>query len=115
MEMKSDGWIEWEDFSKVEMRVGTIIEAEFFKEARKPALKVRVDFGELGIKKSSAQITALYQPEEIVGKQVVAVVNFRPKQIANFMSECLILGVMGSEEVVLLQPDRKVTNGLRIG
>ena len=115
MELKSHRWIEWEDFSKVEMRVGTIIEAEFFKEARKPALKVKVDFGDMGIKKSSAQITDLYEPLDLLGRQVVAVVNFRPKQIANFMSECLILGVMGSEEVVLLQPDRKVTNGLRIG
>lgn len=107
--------IEWEDFSKVEMRVGTIIEAEHFKEARKPALKVKVDFGEIGVKKSSAQITDLYKPEDLLGRQVIAVVNFRPKQIANFMSECLILGVMGSEEVILLQPDRPVPNGLRIG
>lgn len=107
--------IEWEDFSKVEMRVGTIIEAEHFKEARKPALKVKVNFGEIGIKKSSAQITDLYKPEDLLGRQVIAVVNFRPKQIANFMSECLILGVMGSEEVILLQPDRPVSNGLRIG
>jgi len=108
-------YIEWEDFSKVEMRVGTIIEAEHFKEARKPALKVKVNFGEIGIKKSSAQITDLYKPEDLLGRQVIAVVNFRPKQIANFMSECLILGVMGSEEVILLQPDRPVSNGLRIG
>ena len=108
-------YIEWEDFSKVEVRVGTIIEAEHFKEARKPALKVKVDFGEVGTKKSSAQITDLYEPEDLLGRQVVAVVNFRPKQIANFMSECLILGVMGSEEVILLQPDRPVPNGLRIG
>ena len=108
-------YIEWEDFSKVEMRVGTIIEAEHFKEARKPALKVKVNFGEIGIKKSSAQITDLYKPEDLLGRQVIAVVNFRPKQIANFMSECLILGVMGSEELILLQPDRPVPNGLRIG
>lgn len=113
--MDSYDGIEWEDFSKVEMRVGTIIEAEHFKEARKPALKVKVDFGEIGIKKSSAQMTALYKPSDLLGKQVVAVVNFRPKQIANFMSECLILGVMGSEEVILVQPDRPVPNGLRIG
>ena len=113
--MNTTDWIEWADFSKVEVRVGTIIEAEFFEEARKPALKVKVDFGEFGVKKSSAQITALYEPADIVGKQVVAVMNFRPKQIANLMSECLILGVMGKEEVVLLQPDRQVPNGLRIG
>jgi tRNA-binding protein len=109
------GWIEWEDFSKVEMRVGTIIEAEHFKEARKPALKVKVDFGDIGIKKSSAQITDLYEPSDLLGRQVVAVVNFRPKQIGNFMSECLILGVMGKEGVILLQPDRAVPNGLKIG
>ncbi len=115
VEMNTTDWIEWADFSKVEVRVGTIIEAEFFEEARKPALKVKVDFGEFGVKKSSAQITALYEPADIVGKQVVAVMNFRPKQIANLMSECLILGVMGKEEVVLLQPDRQVPNGLRIG
>ena len=108
-------YIEWEDFSKVEMRVGTIIEAEHFKEARKPALKVKVDFGEIGVKKSSAQITDLYEPEDLLGRQVIAVVNFRSKQIANFMSECLILGVLGSEGVILLQPDRPVSNGLKIG
>jgi len=109
-------FIKWDDFSKVEMRVGTIIEAEFFKEARKPALKVKVDFGELGVKKSSAQITALYDPAEIVGRQVIAVINFKPKQIANFMSECLILGAVGDEnEVVLIQPERRVVDGSRIG
>lgn len=115
MEKIVSEFIEWEDFAKVEMRVGTIVEAEFFKEARKPALKVKIDFGDWGTKKSSAQITALYDPAVIVGKQVVAVVNFKPRQIANFMSECLILGVMGKEEVILLEPDRKVPNGLRIG
>jgi tRNA-binding protein len=115
MEKNTTDWIDWGDFSKVEIRVGTIIEAEFFTEARKPALKVRVDFGEFGVKKSSAQITALYEPSDILGRQVLAVVNFKPKQIANFMSECLILGVIGNEEVILLQPDRNVPNGLRIG
>lgn len=108
-------YIEWEDFAKVEIRVGTIIEAEHFKEARKPALKVKVDFGDIGIKKSSAQITDLYEPEDLLGRQVIAVVNFRSKQMANFMSECLILGVLGSEGVILLQPDRPVSNGLKIG
>lgn len=108
-------WLEWDDFAKVEIRVGTIVEAEYFKEARKPALKLRIDFGEFGIKKSSAQITKRYIPEEIIGKQVVAVVNFKPKQIANIKSECLLLGALAGEEVILLQPDQKVSNGLRVG
>lgn len=108
--------ISWEDFEKVEIRVGTIIDAQDFPEARSPAFQLRIDFGdELGVKKTSAQITKLYGLEELVGKQVVAVVNFPPKQIANFMSECLILGVLGDDkEVVLLQPERKVENGRRI-
>jgi tRNA-binding protein len=107
--------LSWQDFIKVEMRIGTIISAEVFKEARKPAYKLLIDFGDLGIKKSSAQITTLYQPEDLINKQVVAVVNFPPKQIANIQSECLVLGGIGdNKDVVLLQPEQKVKNGTRI-
>jgi len=107
--------ITWEDFEKIEMRVGTVLEVEDFPEARKPSYKMKIDFGEFGIKKSSAQITKLYRKEDLIGKQVIAVTNFPPKQIANFMSECLVLGVILNEkEVVLLQPERTVPNGLRI-
>lgn len=106
--------ITWEDFEKLDMRTGTIIEAETFNEAKKPAYKLKIDFGQLGIKKSSAQITALYKPEELIGKQVVAIVNFLPKQIANYMSECLVLGIPDEGNVVLLQPERKTRNGLKV-
>lgn len=107
--------ISWKDFEKVEIRVGTVIQAEVFKEARNPAYKLWIDFGALGTLKSSAQITTLYSIDELIGKQVTAVVNFPKKQIANFMSECLVLGAVdGSKDVVLLQPDQKVENGLRI-
>ncbi|MBO9729056.1 MAG: tRNA-binding protein [Chitinophaga sp.] len=108
--------INWLDFEKVEIRVGTILEANDFPKARNPSYQLVIDFGtELGIKKSSAQITSLYQKEELIGKQIVAVVNFPPKQIANFMSECLVLGVVGDNKaVVLLQPDKPVVNGQRI-
>ncbi len=107
--------ISWQDFEKVELRVGTIIEAAVFPEARRPAYKLKIDFGEFGIKKSSAQITEHYQPEELVGKQVLAVLNFPPKQIGPFISECLTTGAaddMG--QVVLLSPDRQVPNGSRL-
>ena len=107
--------ITWEDFEKIEMRVGTVLEVEDFPEARKPSYKMKIDFGEFGIKKSSAQITKLYRKEDLIGKQVIAVTNFPLKQIANFMSECLVLGViLNDKEVVLLQPERTVPNGLRI-
>lgn len=107
--------INWSDFEKVEMYAGTVIEAGEFKEAKNPSYKLRIDFGRLGIKKSSAQITNLYKPQELVGKQVIAVLNFPPKQIANFVSECLVLGVvLDNKEVVLLQPERKVENGKRV-
>ncbi|NJL14724.1 MAG: tRNA-binding protein [Microscillaceae bacterium] len=107
----------WEDFEKVEMRVGTITEARPFPEARRPAYQLWIDFGpELGLRKSSAQITDLYPIATLVGRQVVAVVNFPPKQIAHFMSECLVLGVVGQAGgVVLLHPDQPVENGQRIG
>ncbi len=106
----------WDDFMKVDMRVGTIIQAEEFKEVRNPAYKLVIDFGEeIGTKKTSAQITKLYNLEELIGKQVVAVVNFPPKQIANFMSECLIMGAVEGKEVTLLSSDKIVKNGLRIG
>lgn len=107
--------LSWSDFAKVEMRVGTVIEAEPFTEARNPSYKLKIDFGDFGIKKTSAQITDLYQPETLIGKQVVAVINFPPKQIANIMSECLILGALGdNKEVTLLQPERGIKNGSRI-
>ncbi|SIO48346.1 tRNA-binding protein [Chitinophaga niabensis] len=108
--------ITWNDFEKVRMHVGTIINAQVFEKARNPAYQLEVDFGaEIGVKRSSAQITRLYQPEELIGRQVVAVINFPVKQIANFFSECLVLGVVGDEkEIVLLQPDRPVKNGHRI-
>lgn len=107
--------ITWNDFEKVEIKVGTIIEADDFPEAKNPAYKLRIDFGKSGIRNSSAQITKLYKKEDLPGKQVIAVVNFPPKQIANFISECLVLGViLENKEVVLLQPERKVLNGYRV-
>ncbi|GGX21165.1 tRNA-binding protein [Aquimarina muelleri] len=108
--------LQWSEFMKVDMRVGTIINVEVFEEARNPSYKMIIDFGELGHRKTSAQITQLYDLEGLVGKQVVAVVNFPPKQIANMMSECLVLGAVGEDkEVTLLTPDLKVKNGLKIG
>lgn len=104
----------WEDFTKVEIRVGTVLTAEPFPEARKPAYKLTIDFGERGIRKTSAQITKLYAPDDLIGKQVVAVVNFPKKQIANIQSECLVLGAVQGNEVTLLSTEREVPNGLRI-
>lgn len=107
--------ISWNDFEKVDMRVGTIIEVSDFPKARKPAYKLKIDFGELGIKQSSAQITELYSKKVLLDKQIIAVVNFPPKQIADFMSECLVLGVVNENEpVILLEPGLKAKNGLRI-
>jgi len=103
--------ITFEDFKKVDIRIGTIIEVTDFKKAKKPAYQIRIDFGILGIKKTSAQITYLYKKEDLLNKQVLAVVNFKPKQIANFMSECLILGIQEGEKVTLLQAKDKVQNG----
>ena len=108
--------LSWPEFEKVEMRIGTIIDAQDFPEARKPAYQLTIDFGkDLGIKKSSAQITKRYAIEDLVGKQIVAVVNFPKKQIGNFMSECLVLGAVNNDDIVLLRSDLKVENGLRIG
>lgn len=105
----------WSDFEKVEIRTGTITAVEAFPQARKPAYKLTIDFGELGTKHTSAQLTKLYQMDELVGKQVVAVVNFPPKQIAQFMSECLVLGAVADDgTVTLLQTERPTPNGLRI-
>lgn len=107
----------WNEFERVEMRVGTILEANDFPEARKPAYQLTIDFGrETGIRKSSAQITKRYTKEDLAGRQIVAVVNFPKKQIGKFMSECLVLGSVGDgNDIVLLAPDFKVENGLRIG
>lgn len=107
--------ITWSDFAKLDIRTGTIEEAIVFEKARVPAYQLKVNFGELGIKKTSAQITTLYNPQNLIGKQVIAVVNFPPKQIANFMSECLILGAVDGDDVILIQPDSVVKNGLSIG
>jgi tRNA-binding protein len=105
--------ISWHDFEMVELRVGTIVEAQEFPEARKPAYKLRVDFGEFGIKKSSAQVTVLYSPSDLIGKQVIAVTNFPAKQIGSFMSECLVTGFVQEDgSVVLAVPDKFVSNGL---
>lgn len=112
----SNNNLSWEDFEKTEMRVGTILEANDFPEARKPAYQLTIDFGsEIGIRKSSAQITKRYTKEQLAGRQIIAVVNFPKKQIGKFMSECLLLGTVGQDgDVVLLSPDFKVENGLRI-
>ena len=108
--------IEWADFEKIDIRVGTIVEVNEFPKAKKPAWQLTIDFGELGIKKSSAQITDLYQKPDLAGRQVLAVVNFPPKQVGNFFSECLVLGVYtDKKEVVLVGPERRVENGWKLG
>ena len=107
--------ISWEDFEKIDIRVGTVIEATIFEKAIKPSYKLKIDFGREGIKNSSAQITALYNTDLLTGKQVIAVINFPPKQIANFFSECLVLGICNkNKEVILLQPSVPVENGDKI-
>ena len=106
----------FDDFTKLDIRVGTVLEAEVFEKAKKPAYKLKIDFGkEIGIKKSSAQITERYSTDELIGKQVLAVVNFPPRQIADFMSEVLVLGTYSDGGVVLITPDKPVTNGDKLG
>ena len=106
----------FEDFMKLDIRVGTIIKAENFEKAKRPAYKLQVDFGEeIGIKKTSAQITDKYTIDELIGKQVFAVVNFPPKQVADFMSEVLVLGTYSEGGVVLITPDKEVQNGDKLG
>lgn len=109
--------INWNDFEKIDIRVGTIIEVADFPKARKPAYKLKIDFGPmLGIKQSSAQITSHYNKEDLLKRQVVAVVNFPPKQIADFISECLVLGIYDTNnDVILLSPDKPTANGQKIG
>jgi len=114
--MMTNELITWADFEKINICTGTIIEATDFKNARKPSYQLTIDFGEQGIKRSSAQITHHYSKEELVGKQIIAVINFPAKQIANFFSECLVLGVYDeNKEVILLKPDKPVQNGGKIG
>ncbi|MDX1278988.1 tRNA-binding protein [Oceanihabitans sediminis] len=103
--------ITFEGFAKIDLRVGTIIEVLDFPEARNPAYKLMIDFGDLGVKKSSAQITTLYKKEDLLNKQIVCVVNFKPKQIGKFMSECLVLGAVNGKDVILLNPENRVKNG----
>ena len=106
----------FEDFLKLDIRVGTIIEARPFEKARKPAYQLKIDFGEeFGIRKSSAQITEKYCTDELIGKQILAVVNFPPRQIADFMSEVLVLGTYSDGGVVLITPDKAVKNGDKLG
>ena len=109
--------LSWDDFEKVDMRTGTIIEVNDFPKARKPAYRLTIDFGpEIGLKRSSAQITVHYKKEDLLQRQVIAVVNFPPKQIADFISECLVLGVYDeNKDVILLKPDKPAGNGFKIG
>ena len=108
--------LSWQDFEKVDMRVGIVTDAQEFPEARRPAYRLWIDFGPLGVKRSSAQITAHYRPTELIGRRVVAVVNFAPKQIGPFISEVLVLGAYNEAgEVILLNPDQPVAPGSKIG
>ncbi len=116
MENAVNDLLQWSEFEKVEMRIGTIVEVNDFPQARKPAYQLTIDFGAtIGTRKSSAQITKRYEKKDLVGKQIVAVVNFPKKQIGNFISECLVLGSVNDDDIVLLSSDFKVENGLRIG
>ncbi|MFB9057990.1 tRNA-binding protein [Mariniflexile ostreae] len=107
--------ITFEDFNKVDLRIGTIVAVRDFPEARQPAYQLTIDFGKLGTKKTSAQITRLYKKEDLLQKQIVAVVNFPKKQIANIMSECLLLGAVNGKDIILLEPEEKVLNGTVFG
>ncbi len=114
--MNKENLITWRDFDKMELRVGTIVNTTEFKEAINPSFLLTIDFGDFGIRQSSAQITTLYNASEIIGKQIVAVTNFPKKQIANKMSECLVLGTLGQEnEITLLSTDKPVKNGIKVG
>ena len=115
MTVKPD--ITWADFEKIDIRCGTIISVNDFEKARNPSYQLEIDFGDLGIRKSSAQITSLYEKEELIGKQILAVVNFPKKQIANFFSECLVLGLYGydKKDVTLLAPSLPTKNGMQVG
>ena len=106
--------ISFDDFQKVDIRTGTIIEVHDFLKAKIPAYQLKIDFGSLGIKRSSAQITSLYSKSELINKQVIAIVNFEPKQITNFMSECLILGIQNEKDVVLLHAQKNAKNGTKV-
>ena len=106
--------ISYEDFAKLDLRIGTIVEVSSFEEAYKPAYKLTIDFGDLGIKKSSAQVTSIYSEEDLLNKQIVANVNFPNKQIANFFSQCFVLGVIGDAKVILLSTEHSVPNGTRV-
>jgi tRNA-binding protein len=109
--------ISWTDFEKIDIRTGTIISVNNFEKARNPSYQLEIDFGDLGVKKSSAQITSLYKKEELIGQQILAVVNFPKKQIANFFSECLVLGVYGENkaDITLLTPSLPTKNGMQVG
>ncbi|WP_431158498.1 tRNA-binding protein [Winogradskyella poriferorum] len=109
-----DNIITFEDFTKVDLRVGTITDVADFPKARNPAYQLTIDFGDLGVKKSSAQITTLYKKEDLLNRQIIAIVNFPTKQIANFMSECLVMGVVKEKDVYLLHPETKVKNGSQV-
>jgi tRNA-binding protein len=106
--------ISYQDFQNIDIRVGTILEAKIFEKAKNPAYQLLIDFGTIGTKKSSAQITDLYTIDDLIGKQIIAVLNFPPKQIANFMSECLVLGVTENEKTTLITTDKPTENGLKI-
>ena len=106
--------LNFEDFQKIDIRLGTVIEVKDFPKARIPAYQLKIDFGSIGIKNSSAQLTSLYNKDELLNKQVLAVINFKPKQIANFLSECLVLGVQNGKDVVLLRADHEVKNGTQV-
>lgn len=108
--------VQWSDFAKIDLRAGTITQVALFPEAKYPAYKLTIDFGEaIGVLRSSAQITALYKPDELVGRQILGVVNFPPKQIGPFMSQCLVTGLYDGKDIVLISPERPVTNGARLG